>query len=43
MADRTAWRIVKGETARRTRSTPAEAGSHLVGGMIAPAYGPDRS
>ncbi len=43
MADRTAWRIVEGETARRTRSTPAEAGSRMVGGMIAPAYGPDRS
>ncbi len=43
MADRTAWRIVEGETARRARSTPAEAGSRVVGGMIAPAYGPDRS
>jgi UDP-3-O-[3-hydroxymyristoyl] N-acetylglucosamine deacetylase len=43
MADRTAWRIVEGETARRTRSMPAEAGSRAVGGMIAPAYGPDRS
>ena len=42
MADRTAWRIVEGETARRIR--PAlEAGSRVVGGMIAPAYGPDRS
>jgi UDP-3-O-[3-hydroxymyristoyl] N-acetylglucosamine deacetylase len=43
MADRTAWRIVEGETARRTRNAPAEAGSRVVGGMIAPAYGPDRS
>jgi UDP-3-O-[3-hydroxymyristoyl] N-acetylglucosamine deacetylase len=43
MADRTAWRIVEGETARRARSAPAEAGSRVAGGMIAPAYGPDRS
>jgi UDP-3-O-[3-hydroxymyristoyl] N-acetylglucosamine deacetylase len=43
MADRTAWRIVEGETARRGRNTPVEAGSRVVGGMIAPAYGPDRS
>jgi UDP-3-O-[3-hydroxymyristoyl] N-acetylglucosamine deacetylase len=43
MADRTAWRIVEGETARRARNAPMEAGSRVVGGMIAPAYGPDRS
>jgi len=43
MADRTAWRIVEGETARRGRNIPVEAGSRVVGGMIAPAYGPDRS
>jgi len=42
MADRTAWRVVEGETARRTR-TSVEAGSRVVGGMIAPAYGPDVS
>jgi UDP-3-O-[3-hydroxymyristoyl] N-acetylglucosamine deacetylase len=43
MADRAAWRIVEGETARRGRNIPVEAGSRVVGGMIAPAYGPDRS
>ena len=42
MADRTAWRIVEGETVRRSR-TALEAGSRVVGGMIAPAYGPDLS
>jgi len=44
MADRTAWRVVEGEgeTVRRTR-THAEAGSRVVGGIIAPAYGPDVS
>ena len=42
MADRSAWRVIEGETARRYR-TPAEAGSGMVGGMIAPAYGPDVS
>ncbi len=42
MADRSAWRIVEGEAPRRTR-VPAEAGSGMVAGMIAPAYGPDVS
>src|SRR6201995_1203 len=43
MADRSARRIVEDEPARRPRNAPAEAGSRVVGGMIAPAYGPDRS
>jgi UDP-3-O-[3-hydroxymyristoyl] N-acetylglucosamine deacetylase len=43
MADRTAWRVVEGETARRARIAPVEAGSRVVGGMIAAAYGPDLS
>ena len=42
LADRTAYRVVEGETARRTR-THAEVGSGMVGGMVAPAYGPDVS
>jgi UDP-3-O-[3-hydroxymyristoyl] N-acetylglucosamine deacetylase len=42
MADRSAWRVVEGETARRSR-VHAEAGSGMAGGMIAPAYGPDVS
>jgi UDP-3-O-[3-hydroxymyristoyl] N-acetylglucosamine deacetylase len=42
MADRSAWRVVEGETARRSR-TQAEVGSGMVGGMVAPAYGPDVS
>src|SRR6202790_917766 len=42
MADRSAWRVIEAETARRTRA-PAEVGSGMVGGMIAPAYGPDVS
>jgi UDP-3-O-[3-hydroxymyristoyl] N-acetylglucosamine deacetylase len=42
LADRTAYRVVEGETARRSR-TLAEAGSGMVGGMVAPAYGPDVS
>jgi len=42
MADRSAWRVVEPETARRFR-THAEVGSGMVGGMIAPAYGPDVS
>jgi UDP-3-O-[3-hydroxymyristoyl] N-acetylglucosamine deacetylase len=42
LADRSAWRVVEAETARRPRSH-AEAGGGMVGGMIAPAYGPDVS
>jgi UDP-3-O-[3-hydroxymyristoyl] N-acetylglucosamine deacetylase len=42
LADRTAWRLVDGETVRRTRKV-AEAGRGMVGGMVAPAYGPNVS
>jgi UDP-3-O-[3-hydroxymyristoyl] N-acetylglucosamine deacetylase len=42
MADRSAWRVIEAETARRSRAQ-AEAGSGMVGGMIAPAYSPDVS
>src|SRR6202161_2810948 len=42
LADRTAYRVVEGETARRSRGH-VEVGSGMVGGMIAPAYGPDVS
>jgi UDP-3-O-[3-hydroxymyristoyl] N-acetylglucosamine deacetylase len=41
-ADRTAWRIVEGETVRRPRSQP-EIGRGIVPGRIAAAYGPDVS
>jgi UDP-3-O-[3-hydroxymyristoyl] N-acetylglucosamine deacetylase len=42
MADRTAWRVVEGEAARR-RNVQAEIGRGIVGGRIAAAYGPDVS
>ncbi len=42
LADRTAYRVVEAEPARRSR-THAEVGSGMVGGMVAPAYGPDVS
>ena len=42
MADRSAWRVIEAETARRSRGH-AEAGSGMAGGMIAPAYGPEMS
>src|SRR5437763_10991781 len=42
MADRSAWRVIEGETARRSR-VQAEIGSGLVGGLIAPAFSPDVS
>jgi len=42
LADRSAWRVVEAENGRRTR-TFAEVGSGMVGGLVAPAYGPDVS
>jgi UDP-3-O-[3-hydroxymyristoyl] N-acetylglucosamine deacetylase len=42
LADRTAYRVMEADTARRSR-THAEVGSGMVGGMVAPAYGPDVS
>ncbi|MDB5503321.1 MAG: UDP-3-O-[3-hydroxymyristoyl] N-acetylglucosamine deacetylase [Tardiphaga sp.] len=42
MADRSAWKIVEAEPATRRRA-PAEIASGMLGGMIAPAFGPDVS
>jgi UDP-3-O-[3-hydroxymyristoyl] N-acetylglucosamine deacetylase len=42
LADRSAWRVVEAEPARRPRGY-VEAGAGIVGGLIAPAYGPDVS
>ena len=42
LADRSAWRVVEAERTRRPRGH-VEAGAGLVGGLIAPAYGPDVS
>ena len=42
LADRSAWRVLESDAVRRPR-TYAEAGGGMVGGMIAPAYGPDVS
>ncbi len=42
LADRSAWRVVEAETARRPRGH-VEAGAGLAGRMVAPAYGPDVS
>jgi UDP-3-O-[3-hydroxymyristoyl] N-acetylglucosamine deacetylase len=41
LADRTAYRVLESDAVRRPRY--AEAGSGMVGGMIAPAYSPDVS
>ncbi|WJR76998.1 UDP-3-O-acyl-N-acetylglucosamine deacetylase [Bradyrhizobium sp. NP1] len=43
LADRTAWRVVESSEAARRSRAPAEAGHGIVGGMVAPAYGPDVS
>jgi UDP-3-O-[3-hydroxymyristoyl] N-acetylglucosamine deacetylase len=42
LADRSAWRVVDAEPARRSRGQ-VEAGAGMAGGMIAPAYGPEVS
>jgi UDP-3-O-[3-hydroxymyristoyl] N-acetylglucosamine deacetylase len=44
MADRSAWKIVEADTvpARRGRAT-ADVATGMLGGMIAPAFGPDVS
>jgi UDP-3-O-[3-hydroxymyristoyl] N-acetylglucosamine deacetylase len=41
MADRAAWRVVEGDTVRRPRVQDMVGG--MVGGLVAPAYGPDMS
>ena len=42
IADRSAWRVVEAETTRRPR-VHTEAVGGMVGGIIAPAFGPDMS
>jgi len=42
LADRSAWRVIEAENRPVARAFYAEAGSGMVGGMIAPAYGPRR-
>lgn len=42
LADRSAWRVVESETARRPRGR-AEVVTGMVGGMVAPVYSPDVS
>ena len=41
LADRSAWRVVEAEAGTPSRSH-IEAGAGMVGGLIAPAYGPGR-
>jgi UDP-3-O-[3-hydroxymyristoyl] N-acetylglucosamine deacetylase len=43
MADRNAWAVVEAEPARRRSRGRSEVASGMVGGMVAPAYGPDVS
>jgi UDP-3-O-[3-hydroxymyristoyl] N-acetylglucosamine deacetylase len=42
LADRSAWRVIEAETVRRPR-THTEVGHGTVGGIVAPAYGPNVS
>ncbi len=42
LADRSAWRVVEGERVRRARPAMDAVGG-MVGGLVAPAYGPDVS
>jgi UDP-3-O-[3-hydroxymyristoyl] N-acetylglucosamine deacetylase len=43
MEDRNAWAVVEAEPVRRRSRGHAEVVSGMVGGMVAPAYGPDVS
>ena len=43
MADRSAWKIVEAEPAVARRPRHAEIASGMLGGMVAPAFGPDVS
>ncbi len=43
LADRTAYRVVEAESARRSRAYAEVGSGSMVGGMVAPAYGPDVS
>jgi UDP-3-O-[3-hydroxymyristoyl] N-acetylglucosamine deacetylase len=43
LADRSAWRVVEAAPARRARGHADAAVGGMVGGIIAPAYGPDVS
>jgi UDP-3-O-[3-hydroxymyristoyl] N-acetylglucosamine deacetylase len=43
MADPTAWRLVEPDAVREPRRRPELAAAGLSGGMVAPAYGPERS
>jgi UDP-3-O-[3-hydroxymyristoyl] N-acetylglucosamine deacetylase len=43
LADRSAWRVIEGDTARRTSRAPVEASHGMAGGIVAPAYGPNVS
>jgi UDP-3-O-[3-hydroxymyristoyl] N-acetylglucosamine deacetylase len=43
LADRSAFRVIETEPARRAVRGHAEAVTGMVGGMVAPAYGPDVS
>jgi UDP-3-O-[3-hydroxymyristoyl] N-acetylglucosamine deacetylase len=43
IADRSAWKIVEGEPAARRPRAHAEIASGMLGGMVAPAFGPDVS
>jgi len=42
LADRSAWRVVEGEAVRRPRVATDAVGG-MVGGIVAPAFGPDVS
>jgi UDP-3-O-[3-hydroxymyristoyl] N-acetylglucosamine deacetylase len=43
LADRNAWRVIESEPAVRRSRGHAEVVSGMVGGMVAPVYGPDVS
>lgn len=43
LSDRSAWKVVEADPIRRPRAHAAEIASGMLGGMVAPAFGPDVS
>lgn len=43
LSDRSAWKVVEADPIRRPRVHAAEISSGMLGGMVAPAFGPDVS
>jgi UDP-3-O-[3-hydroxymyristoyl] N-acetylglucosamine deacetylase len=43
LSDRSTWKVVEAEPIKRPRVHASEIASGMLGGMVAPAFGPDVS